>query len=905
MQMSPWEQKRLRDLVGENRRRAGEALRLYRPRPSQLPFHLSRASERVLRGGVRSGKTVGACIEVASACLGIPIIGPDNIPLPFTYPIDRPLVVWVIGFDQKHISRMHRKLFRPGLFRIIEEGHKGSGQWRAWMPWRPEDAAREHDTRPSAPLIPERMVAEWGWDSKVDRVFNVCRLTNGTEIFAFPSGGEAGKGEAVDIIWIDEDIMIPNHVEEWQSRLSDNRGRLIWSAWPYSSNDALVRMSQRAHDQRNREKPDVQEWVLRFSDNPYIPDDEKRKRLDGWAAAGDAVVRSRDMGEFATDSVLVFPRFDVDRHGIPRAGEPDALERALAANNNKVPSSWTRYVVLDPGHTQPAVLFAAVPPPDVGDYVIAEDELYIPRIGAAELAREVAKKLNGKPVEAFVIDGHAARQTPMGLAGTTYNDIYSNAFAAAGLVSRTTGSGFMVGSDDIDGRNMLVREWLETREDGTTKFRCIRETTPNLQHEFLLYKKKITRDDVSEKTNEKKNDLMACFSSDTDILSINGWKRFSDLLPNEAVATVNLATDRIEYQAPSAHINRSYSGAMVHFGGRRMDLLVTPDHRMVVHPHIDNGPEVREAKDVRRTDRLKLTGVWDAESTECVRIPHAYNGVEPDRYVLSTVMAELLGWYIAEGCADSIPKCPGHGYRVAISQFKPNGLAALAELLPKTPWKWVKNDGGYYCSSKQLWEYLHPLGNCYTKRVPEWVRFANSDVIRAFVDGAIAGDGHVSPSGQRTYYTVSKGLADDMQELFLKIGRSARITTRPAGEWNIEGRSGPAQENYFVTEWRRPLAGLTKHDGTPTFKTTNYQGTVHCVTVPNGTLIVRRNGMPVVSGNCLGYIASIRPTYTPPDPAMLPKSPTYLAHLEWDKTRADDGPVFIGCGVPTYNQFAA
>jgi hypothetical protein len=498
------------EVVAELSRREQEGLRLFRPRPEQMPFFLSRASERLVRGGNRSGKTVAAAVEVASAAMGIPITGIDGEELPFHYP-KRPLIIWIIGYDQKHIARMHRKLFRPGLFKVIKD--KETGELRAWRPWEPEDAGREDETLPSPPLIPPRMApnSSFGWESKAERVFNVCHLMNKTEIFAFPSGGEVGVGDAVDVIWIDEAIQIPSHVEEWQARLSDVRGKLVWSSWPKISNDALINMHRRAEREmvENGDDADVFEICLKFSDNPYIPEEEKVKRLKGWADAGDAVVAARDQGEFVTDSFLVFPTFNADWHGLPRRGEPDKFEQILTANANKTPDGWTHYLTLDPGHTTCGVLVCAVPPPEVGDYVYAYGELYLKSAEADDVAAAIQRKWPNTRWEAFIVDWHAARQTPMGF-GITVHEKYVEAFERVGLKCRQTGSEFLPGSDNIAARNMIVRQWLAKREDGTSKFRCNRQDTPHLQEEFVLYKKKATALDVQEDVVAKHDHLMGC-----------------------------------------------------------------------------------------------------------------------------------------------------------------------------------------------------------------------------------------------------------------------------------------------------------------------------------------------------------------------------------------------------------
>jgi len=510
------EEHRVRELLMEGNRRKMLGLRLYRPMPIQLAFHLSEASERLVRGGLRGGKTTIAAAEVSSAATGIALTGLDEIAIPFRYPKDRPLLIWVIGYDEKHIARLYRKLFVQGLFKIIKD--RNTRQWRSWRPWEADDASRETETKPSPPLIPggpdcrpDGFIAEWAWDNKAERVFKVCRLKNGTEIHAFTSGGEAGQGEAVDVIWIDEDIKIPGHVAEWQGRLSDVRGRLIWSAWPHDDNPALKLMSLRAEDQRDREKPDVQEWVLTFSGNPYIPSDEKRKRLEGWAAAGAAVVRARDLGEYVDDWQLVYPMFNIDIHGIPRKEELgiDAVGRALAPLNFRVPNDWTHYLALDPGWTNAAALLVAVPPPSVGKFIVAYDELFAQRCTADTFGELLAKKVAGREFHAFIIDAHSGRQSVLG-AGKRIVEFYREAFEKYNIRSRLTDSGFLPGSDDIAARNMTVRDWLNPRPDGTTLFRIVTDTCPYTRNEFRLYKQKVTREEVTEEVRRKDNHLMDC-----------------------------------------------------------------------------------------------------------------------------------------------------------------------------------------------------------------------------------------------------------------------------------------------------------------------------------------------------------------------------------------------------------
>lgn len=508
-------------VAGELLARQSEGLRLYRPRKEQMTIHLSKAKELLVRGGNIAGKTVAALTEFASCVTGVQLIGCDDRPIPFKYKTRDPFEVWVIGYDERHIGgTIWPKLFQPGLFRVIRD--QITGTLRAWKPWLPEDKARELETEPSPQLIPERLLfpdgKSFAWSSKADHVFTSCQLTNGNKIYAFSSGSVPGQGRPVKFILIDEDIVNPEAVPEWIARLTMApaskcggkrvmHGRILWSAWPWSKNDALVLMSRRAAEE-DRVPPDVEEVLLTFSGNPYVPEEERRTAMKAWAAHGPHVLLARDQGQFVQGLELVFPQFSVATHCMPGT-QHDEIEKELLAEDWRVPAEWTKYLVLDPGTATPGVLFAAVPPPHLGNFLVIYDEILGNQIDASRLARMVCEKSSGVSYENFIIDAHAARTTPMGF-GKTVHDHYRDAWNQFNLKSRISGSSFCLGSDDIGARNLTISSWLETRSDGSTKIRIIKHKCPQLIETFHRYHRQVTKDAISEKTVEKKCDLISC-----------------------------------------------------------------------------------------------------------------------------------------------------------------------------------------------------------------------------------------------------------------------------------------------------------------------------------------------------------------------------------------------------------
>jgi hypothetical protein len=494
--------------LSEKKNRLYDALRLFRPLETQVPVIATRASEVVVRGGNRSGKSVLAATIVASAARRKNIIGTDNKPLPAFSPQNRPLTIWVIGKGEKHIGdTLYRLLFAPGQIPILKDPR--TGQVRAARNWE-ERVLGQKQGLISSPLIPGLdvngnptdfgEVASVSWKDKGERHFSTIIMKNGTTIHAFTSTGDVKMGDPVDLIWIDEDLFYPKYVAEWQARLSDRKGRILWSAWPWASNFALVEMSNRAKEQRTLPNPDVFEAVLKFSANPLIDEDEKRKRRAGWSFSGNAELRSRDEGDFVTDLVLMYPNYAPSVHGIGDDGLDDNLSKLLAKTGFVPPPTWTRRMFIDPGHSTTAVLFVATPPPEIGDHVIAYDELYLHGYGVDELALAIHEKIAGQIMYEWVFDNQLGQQSITGMGGLTFYDLYAQAFQRANLRTVVNEYGFTIAAPDEAAGHMAVRRWLTIRSNGTTKFRSVLRATPNLQREVTSLRKRVTKEEIEEKS---------------------------------------------------------------------------------------------------------------------------------------------------------------------------------------------------------------------------------------------------------------------------------------------------------------------------------------------------------------------------------------------------------------------
>ena len=533
-------------MVSRHRSFRMEAHRCYRPATTaQLSVHQSTYHEIIVRGGKRAAKSTCGFAEFARRVTGRPIManlaaptwrptGGDvelHSPFPVSTTEDARLY-WVIGWDLKHIGQtVYRLLFEPGLFRIIRD--VDTNEWRTFNPACPEDAVRKHESCPAEPLIPSNLIEEesWSWDTsaggKSGNVFREVKLKNGAKICSYPSSAKAPKqGDPVDGLLIDEDIQFPEYLDEYQDRLTDRDGWMIWTVWPHVANNALVNVLKRAEDELDYDKSErtIEAVQLLMSDNPFITDDAKQRSFR--RMGDDDSIARRDRGDLLLDTLAMYdfvPGIHVlDAPGVTRySTSPKGTKREMLQSiydkDRCFPEDWTRYLAVDPSHTRTAVLFGVVPPPEVagvmmGRCVIIENEIILKKATADTLAIEIREAIKTKRYEAFIMDRRMGRQTRVGSDVNVFQ-IYSEAFRKHKVTSRVTEHSFIPGCDKPTIRYAAVRSFLQGR-DGWPDVYFAGDKAIHTQKEFASYRKKqqlVGGESVlmDEPSNPRKYDAMA------------------------------------------------------------------------------------------------------------------------------------------------------------------------------------------------------------------------------------------------------------------------------------------------------------------------------------------------------------------------------------------------------------
>ena len=343
-----------------------------------------------------------------------------------------------------------------------------------------------------------------------------------------------------------------------------------------------------------------------------------------------------------------------------------------------------------------------------------------------------------------------------------------------------------------------------------------------------------------------------CYDEATEVLTLRGWIPFRELTTNDFVATLNPKTNELEYQRPRRLISYYYEGKMVKVNGRHIDLLVTPNHRMFVSvnkgENIWNEYKLLPAEEIlNKKVRYKKDCVWRGQRVEFFELPSVIYKINQhraeERDVIKIPMndwLEFFGYYISEGCCCKYDEEKSE-YSVVIAQ-SPEKKEKIEECLKRLPFRFSCKDGKFYINNKQLASYLRRLGKAEDKFIPSWIKQLAPDQLKILLDALIYGDGH-----RNQYYTKSKKLADDIQEIAFKAGFSADVsywTNRKSPIYcvgiqktNIRPTIG---EKRNETRWY-----LARHESV------DYSGMVYCCEVPKYHIIyVRRNGKAIWSGNC-------------------------------------------------------
>ena len=328
-------------------------------------------------------------------------------------------------------------------------------------------------------------------------------------------------------------------------------------------------------------------------------------------------------------------------------------------------------------------------------------------------------------------------------------------------------------------------------------------------------------------------DRHGCYDDDTEVLTEFGWVSWPQVRGDERFLTRS-PEGRLEYQRALRHVRRRHVGPMLQVHTEDVDLLVTPDHRMYAARH-------------RRPAQAR----WElVPATDLLQEPHRMTMSdavwEPELGVSNAPSwFSLLGLFIGAGHLRGSSLCVRPRTSRAVEALHEWAAACGFELASGGAGSYaLLADEDFQLVAKRCSE---PPGQ--EKIIPPDVLMADRLRLEALLEGLVASTGSASAAAGEQVCTTSRVLAGQLQELALKTGRAATVCTDEDDAARSLGGTLVHAVRIVSDRRLRPTIGGARQGRADEVQVVHYEGEVHCVTVPNGTLYVRRSGKPIWSGN--------------------------------------------------------
>ena len=384
-----------------------------------------------------------------------------------------------------------------------------------------------------------------------------------------------------------------------------------------------------------------------------------------------------------------------------------------------------------------------------------------------------------------------------------------------------------------------------------------------------------------------------CYSEDHSVLTKHGWVNIAEYVNNrhsEEVATFNEKTKEIEFQTPINLIKNPFDGELCRIIGKKIDLLVTPTHQ-VLHTWTQTKKYYKkEAQYITPRHLIPLNGIIRNKTN----LPYY----------------KLLGFSFAEGTfvlrthVINTDKNKYDGCRVQFHLKKPREINYLSIILEELNYKFnvrPQKDGSYFVViysnlAKQICDFFSGI-----KEIPTSILSCNSNEMRNFIDGYLHGDGCLRENNYWECCSISK---ESIDRLFTIARMAGCGSTKSDGI--IFGNYDNSKQQY---KCYFNLNDKVNNSSISSISNIKYSGFVYCLTVPNSTLMVRRNDKISICGNCtlsnksrLDSLSPIVNALNHPNLYYLKTTGLYgLGNILWNNMCVFDSPekYILGKDIPS------
>lgn len=336
-----------------------------------------------------------------------------------------------------------------------------------------------------------------------------------------------------------------------------------------------------------------------------------------------------------------------------------------------------------------------------------------------------------------------------------------------------------------------------------------------------------------------------CYDKETQVLTNNGFKYFKDLTTTDKVAQYNMETFEVDFVKPLDYIIKPFKGKMHHYNSTQTDLMVTPNHDILVKLNNNKSPwsrwrKVKSNQGIWGKNFSMPTSGYKKTGKSFTFLDRLLIAIQADGSLMGTCPSnknkqnfyftfllkkerkiQRLKWILDEL---NLPY---------IERLKPTGqLKINGSLKGRVDFNIIEKIKNF--SYINLEEIDAEWGEQFIEELSQWDCYKPKQENRNHI----------------TYYNTNVSAIDKIVEICSISGfRTCKHISKP-----VDYRPNHMVPGGYIPKTKKALYSLniTKTNKTtyPYVKEVDYDGMVYCVTVPWGNIITRRNKHVAVSGNC-------------------------------------------------------
>ena len=342
-----------------------------------------------------------------------------------------------------------------------------------------------------------------------------------------------------------------------------------------------------------------------------------------------------------------------------------------------------------------------------------------------------------------------------------------------------------------------------------------------------------------------------CHDKETEVLTDSGFKKYENVYTEDKIACYDVYTNQIDYEIPLDRYEYDYDGDMIHFYNRRMDIMTTPNHKMLVSQDKTKWDTI-EANQVKHG--MYFRGIPDGFNSSVqypvITIDDELMVEIGDNLLELGNFVKLVGYYLSEGTISNTKS--SHSLRVYQSKKKQLSYTNISKTFEDLEYNnhtynYRNDEYQFVITSKELVEFMlkHFGHGALNKSIPDWIRNLPAEYLEKLIASMCEGDGHRRDTKipSWSYTSISEDMIDGLQEIAFKCGYSTRKYDEKPQGWGkhdvfrLHISKGKASNGSFPFVKKQHIFRVP------------YEGKVWCFTTSTGFFITRRNGKIGIHGN--------------------------------------------------------